>query len=214
MKFFKPTILAAAVVTLAAASVVAQQATRPNALVEFPAKGNVRLTVTTPAWRDGGDIPYENTQYRTNTFPGLMWTAGPSGTKSYVVIMQDTGGAMRGAPILHWTLYNIPANVTKLDAGMAATGNPPGSSYGPNFRGSNQPFLGPRTPPGPKHPYHLQVFALDTTIPADPNITYDGLTGAMKNHILASGEVVGMGSVDPNAPPPAPRPAPAPAPGQ
>lgn len=179
---------------------------RPNALVEFPAKGGAKLTVTTPAWKDGGDIPYENTQYRGNVFPGLAWTAGPSGTKSYVVIMQDTGAIVRGAPILHWTLYNVPASVHKLDAGMSPTGNPPGSSYGPNIHAAAQPYMGPRTPPGPKHPYHLQVFALDTTIPADPAMTYDGLTGAMKDHILASGEVVGMGSVDPNAPPPAPRP--------
>jgi para-nitrobenzyl esterase len=212
----KPAITIAAIVVLAAvaAPVFAQAPSRPNALVEFPAKGGAKLTVTTPAWQDGGDIPYENTQYRTNTFPGLVWTAGPGGTRSYAVIMQDTGGVMRGAPILHWTLYNIPANVMKLDAGMVATGNPPGSSYGPNARGTSQPFMGPRTPPGPKHPYHLQVFALDTTIPADPAMTYDGLVGAMKDHILASGEVIGMGSVDPTAPPPPPRPAAPPPPAQ
>jgi hypothetical protein len=40
-------------------------------------------------------------------------------------------------------------------------------------------------------------------------MNYDGLTGAMRDHILASGEVVGMGQADPNAPPPA---APAPKP--
>src|ERR1700712_4808065 len=72
---------------------------RPNALVEFPAKGSAKLTVTTPAWTDGGDIPFENTQYRSNTFPGLAWTAGPSGTKSYAIIMQDTGGSRNGMPI-------------------------------------------------------------------------------------------------------------------
>lgn len=205
----KPILLAAsALIAMMALPAMAQPASpaRPNALVEFPAKGGAKLTVTTPAWKDGADIPYENTQYRGNNFPGLAWSAGPAGTKSYVVIMQDTGAIVRGAPILHWTLYDIPANVTKLEAGMPATGNPPGSSYGPNIRASAQPYMGPRTPPGPKHPYHLQVFALDTTIPANPAITYDELTGAMKDHILASGEVVGMGSVDPTAPPPAPRP--------
>jgi para-nitrobenzyl esterase len=181
------------------------QTSRPNALVEFPAKSGARLTVTTPAWQNGGDIPYENTQYRGNIFPGLAWSAGPDGTRSYVVIMQDTGAIVRGAPILHWTLYDIPTGVTKLNAGMTPDGKPPGSSYGPNIRAAAQPYMGPRTPPGPKHPYHLQVFALDTTIPVNPSITYDELTGAMKDHILASGEVVGMGSVDPTAPPPAPR---------
>jgi para-nitrobenzyl esterase len=186
--------------------------TRPNAMVEFPAKGSAKLTVTSPAFTDGGDIPYENTQYRTNTFPGLAWTKGPAGTKSYAVIMQDTCGARNGAPILHWTLYNVPVGITKLDAGMAATANPAGSSYGPGLRGASQPYNGPRTPAGPKHPYHMQVFALDTTLTADPALDYDGLVNQMKGHILADGEVVGMGSVDPTAPPPPPRPAAPPAP--
>ena len=62
-------------------------APHPNALVEFPAKGGATLTVSTPAFSNNGDIPYENTQYRGNVFPGLTWSAGPSGTKSYAVIM-------------------------------------------------------------------------------------------------------------------------------
>lgn len=208
--------LAAGIGLLAAPAAFAQTppapaaaAARPNALVEFPAKGGAKLTVTSQAFQPGGDIPFENTQYRSNTFPGISWTAGPAGTKSYALIMQDTGMVMRGAPILHWVLYNIPGNVTKLEPGMTPTGKPAGSSYGPNYQGNDKAYLGPRTPPGPKHPYHFQIFALDTTVPADPAITYDTLVNAMKGHVLASGEVIGMGQVDPNAPPPPPRPAPA-----
>jgi len=169
-----------------------------SALVTLPAKGGAKLTVTSPAFRQMADIPFENTQYRSNTFPGLEWTAGPAGTKSYAVIMQDTDGMIRNAPILHWTMFNISG--TKLDAAMTAV--PAGSTYGPNMRGANQAYMGPRTPAGPKHRYHLQVFALDTTLAADAGATYDSLTAAMKDHVLASGEVVGLGSVDPNAPPP------------
>jgi para-nitrobenzyl esterase len=178
------------------------------ALSNIPAKGGAKLTVTSPAFKQMGDIPFENTQYRGNRFPGLEWTAGPSGTRSYVVIMQDTDAMVRNAPILHWTMVNIPATTTKLDAGMSAP--PAGASYGPNIRGANQAYMGPRTPAGPKHRYHLQVFALDTTVPTD-NLTYDALTAAMKDHVLASGEVIGLGQVDPDAPPPAARGA---APGQ
>jgi para-nitrobenzyl esterase len=211
MRLFMKAITAAlALATISAAPLLAPaslaQSVRPIALQEFLPKSSVRLTVTTPAFPDGGDIPFENTQYRGNSFPGLAWSAGPSGTKSYAVIMQDPDAQRNGEPILHWTIYNLPASVTKLDAGMAPSGNPPGSSYGPNVRGDAQPYMGPRTPPGPKHHYHLQVFALDTTLPADPAMKYDGLTGAMKGHILASGEVVGLAQADPNAPPPAPKP--------
>ena len=60
-----------------------------HALMIFPAKNGAKLTVTSPAFAPSGVIPFENTQYRGNVFPGLSWTAGPSGTKAYVVILQD-----------------------------------------------------------------------------------------------------------------------------
>jgi len=177
------------------------------ALTALPAKGGAKLTVTSPAFKQMSDIPFENTQYQGNKFPGLEWTAGPAGTRSYAVIMQDTDAVVRGGPILHWTMFNIAG--TKLDAGMTTA--PAGATHGPNIRGANQPYMGPRTPAGPKHRYHLQVFALDTTLPADAGATYDSLIAAMKDHVLASGELIGLGVVDPSAPPPAPRGGPPPA---
>ena len=171
------------------------------ALTNIPAKGGAKLTVTSPAFQHGADIPFENTQYRGNRFPGLQWTAGPAGTRSYAIIMQDTDAVVRGGPILHWTMFNISG--TSLEAGMTTAPAP--AAHGPNIRGANQPYMGPRTPAGPKHRYHLQVFALDTTLAPDAGATYDTLVAAMKDHVLASGEVIGLGQVDPNAPPPAPR---------
>jgi para-nitrobenzyl esterase len=111
--------------------------------------------------------------------------------------MQDTDGIRNNMPILHWTMFNIPAGTTKLDAGM--TTPPAGSAYGPNIRAAAQPYMGPRTPAGPKHRYHFQVFALDTTV--DASKAYDEILATMKDHVLASGEVIGLGQVDPSAPP-------------
>lgn len=178
------------------------------ALVTLPAKDGAKLAVTTPGWKNGEDIPFKYTQYQGNNFPGLEWTKGPASTKSYAVIMQDTDLVMRGSPILHWSMVNVPATVTKLDAGMAPDAKPAGAIYGPNYQGAGRPYLGPRTPPGPKHRYHIQVLALDTTLPADfaPK-TYAELIEPLKDHVVASGEVIGLGQVDPAAPPPAPRPA-------
>ena len=139
-----------------------------------------------------GDIPLENTQYQGNAFPGLEWTAGPAGTKTYVVIMQDGDALRNGAPILHWSMVDIPASTTKLPAGM--TEAPSGTMNGPNMRGMMQPYMGPRTPAGPKHRYHIQVFALDNSVGSESMQSYDAMLGAMKGHVLASGEVIGLGS--------------------
>jgi len=168
------------------------------ALTAAPAKGGAKLTVTSPAFQHMADVPFENTQYRTNTFPGLKWTAGPAGTKSYAVIMQDTDAVIGGTAILHWTMFNIAG--TSLDTGMTTA--PAGSTFGPNIRGASQAYMGPRTPAGPKHRYHLQVFALDTMLGPEAGASLGTLLAAMKDHVLASGELIGLGAVDPNAPPP------------
>jgi len=202
MRFVLSTILLAGSLGITAARASGQQppaATEVGAsqlaLANIPAKGGARLTVTSPAFKPGGDIPFENTQYRGNVFPGLAWSSGPPGTKSYAVIMQDADALARGAPILHWTMFNIPPTVTKLDSGMTTL--PSGALNGPNIRGPNHAYMGPRTPAGPKHRYHFQVFALDTTLPSDTTMTYENLVAAMKGHVLASGEVIGLGQVAP-----------------
>jgi para-nitrobenzyl esterase len=199
MRFVVPVLFA---LTTAASQLQAQEpppavevGAAQLALTNLPAKGGAKLTVTSPAFAPGGDIPFENTQYRGNAFPGLTWTAGPSGTQTYVIIMQDTDVMVRGAPILHWTMVNIPPATTTLAAGMSAP--PAGAQYGPNIRGAAQAYMGPRTPPGPKHRYHFQVFALDVPLAAEATATYAALIAAMKDHVLASGEVIGLGQAAP-----------------
>ncbi|MDB5440584.1 MAG: hypothetical protein JWM33_3011 [Caulobacteraceae bacterium] len=169
------------------------------ALATAPARGGAKLTVSTPSFAAGADIPFEFTTYRTNMFPGLTWSAGPAGVQSYAVVLQDGDYLSAGVPLLHWGMFNIPAGTTSLAAG-ATNPLPAGSS---NLRG--RAFSGPSTPAGPKHRYHFQVFALDSRLSLDPTAaTYDQLIAAMKDHVLASGETIGLGQVDPTAPPPAP----------
>ena len=199
----KLTIAAVSCALAASAALNSASAQQPPAAVEngaanlamalLPAKSTTKLTVTSPAFAHGADIPFENTQYKGNIFPGLAWTAGPAGTKSYALIMQD--GDSRGAtPYLHWILFNIPANMVKLDAAMAT---PPTGAF------QIRPYNGPRTPAGPKHRYHFQIFALDVTLPQDSTTTnIAGVTAAMKDHVLASGELIGLGQI---MPPPQPR---------
>ena len=192
----KAIVFVAAIFALSACS---RHADAQLALATLAAKRDSHVSVESPAFAAGGDIPFENTQYRENIFPGLSWSEGPPGTRSYAVIMQDPDGIRDGRPILHWTMFNIPMSVTKLDAAMQAA--PVGSSYGPNIRGLSQAYMGPHTPPGPKHHYHLQIFALDPVLGAEAGASYAALTDAMKGHVLADGELVGLAQADPNAPP-------------
>jgi para-nitrobenzyl esterase len=199
------------VTTIAAADTPPPAAPVGLAIEVFPARGGAnKLAVTSPAFKDQGDIPFENTMYRGNVFPGLKWTHGPYGTRSFVVIMQDADVHFRGGPLLHWSMYAIAGGLSRLEAGMTAP--PPGASFGPNVRGPDRPYMGPHTPPGPKHHYHFAVFALDRDIPVEPGLTYDALAADISGHVLASGEVVGLAQADPDALPATPVPAAPPAP--
>lgn len=193
----KPSTVA---LTLALFAATAAQA-QPNstlAISQLKAKSASPLKVTSPAFKTGADIPFENTQYRGNVFPGLAWSPGPAGTRSYVVIMQDAEVPKAEGALVHWSMLRTPATLTKLEPGM--TKPPAGAAFGPSMRGAAQPYAGPHTPPGPKHRYHFEVFALDTVL-ADPGKDIGGFLAAMKGHVLASGEVVGLGQADPTAKP-------------
>jgi len=214
MRIDRRVLAVLALVAIAAAPALASAEPAPApppakpglALADFPAASGKKLKVASPAFKDGGDIPFENTQYRGNVFPGLGWGKGPYGTRTFAIIMQDADVNFRGGPLLHWSMYDIPGGLSKLAPGM--TEPPAGASFGPNVRGPNHAYMGPHTPPGPKHHYHFAVFALDETIPADPALSYDALAAAITGHVLASGELVGLGQADPNAPPRTPAAAP------
>lgn len=164
----------------------------------LPAKNAAKLTVTSPAFRNEGEIPYENTQYRGNIFPGLSWTQGPAGTRSYAVVVQGANLANPGgASSIHFTLINIPAGLNTLKAGM--TTPPPGAMYGENIHGINQSYAGPHTHSLPKTGYLFQVLALDAVLDLPPATGYDAMVTAMTRHVLASGSLLGMSGKDPAA---------------
>ncbi|HEX5107919.1 MAG TPA: hypothetical protein VFV95_05715, partial [Vicinamibacterales bacterium] len=47
------------------------------------------LTLTTPAFPDGGQIPVKHTQAGDQISPALTWTNVPPGTVSFVLHMRD-----------------------------------------------------------------------------------------------------------------------------
>ena len=83
---------------------------------------------------------------------------------------------------------------------MPAMAAPPaGASYGPNIRGANQAYTGPRTPAGPEAPLPLSGLRARHDAPRRRARELRAMTEAMKGHVLASGEVIGLGQVAPPA---------------
>jgi Raf kinase inhibitor-like YbhB/YbcL family protein len=150
------------------------------------------LTVTSSALMNNGQIPVMYTQAGMSTSLPLTWTAGPAGTKSYVVLTEDAGAGTPD-PITHWIVFNIPADVTALPAGIpnTPTVDNPKVSQGVNT-GKKAGYLGMGPPAGSSHPYHFEVYALDTTLTLDPTkADRPTLLAAMMGHVLSTGELVG-----------------------
>jgi len=156
-----------------------------------PAKGgSLRMIVTSNVFSSGTELDDKYTQNGDNMSPSLTWTKGPAGTQSYAVLAEDTG-VNRKDPIVHWVIYNIPSTTRSLPQNVPADATlENGAMQGKNVRGAVG-YIGPKPPAGQTHPYHFQVFALNTRLTVDP-ATADraAIVAAMRNHVVAQGDLV------------------------
>jgi Raf kinase inhibitor-like YbhB/YbcL family protein len=159
---------------------------------ETQAQSDVPLVVrsSVPA---NGMIPAKYSEYASGISPRLAWDR-VRGAKSYALIVEDPD-ARQTRPFVHWIAWNIPAEMTELSEGMQDAGGvdePEGLQQGRTSRGSLG-YMGPQPPPGdPAHHYHFQLFALDTTLNVPSGADRDTVLRAMRGHVLAKGELVGL----------------------
>ena len=158
------------------------------------ARAGGKLMVISSAFNGGGELDDKYTQNGSNMSPPIAWSKGPNGTRSYVLLAEDSG-VNRHDPVFHWVMYNIPSNVTNLPENISQkptldTGTVEGAMQGLNVRKAAG-FLGPKPPAGQTHAYHFQVFALNTALKLDPATTdRKAVVDAMQGHVLAMGDII------------------------
>ena len=91
------------------------------------------LTLTTPAFDDGGIIPNKYTQAAENgapVSPKLTWTNVPDGVVSFALILHDPDTSLNKTTneVLHWLIFNIPGTARELPEGMPAQAQMPDGS--------------------------------------------------------------------------------------
>ena len=116
------------------------------------------FTLTSSDFNEGDVLPDAQVQAKGNRSPHLAWSNAPQGTKSFAVTCYDPD-APTGSGFWHWTVANIPADVTEIAAGgPVPSGAVEGrTDYGPAGFGGAAPPAGH----GP-HRYIFTVFAVDT----------------------------------------------------
>lgn len=147
------------------------------------------MTLTSPAFQEGSEIPKKYTCDGADVSPPLRWKDSPSETKSFALISDDPD-----APVgtwVHWVLYDLPAEATELKEEVPTSDTlDNGARQGSNDFGKVG-YGGPCPPRGPAHRYFFKLYALDSKMNLKPRATKQQLLNAMKGHILAEAQVMG-----------------------
>lgn len=146
------------------------------------------MEIKSPAFKEGELIPSKYTCDGPDISPPLEWSDAPAGTRSFALISDDPD-----APVgtwVHWVIFNIPANVNKLDEDVPkkdVLSN--GARQGRNDFGRIG-YGGP-CPPGGTHRYYFKLYALDKELDLKAGSTKRDLLKAMEGHVLAEAYLMG-----------------------
>ncbi len=116
------------------------------------------LTLASTAVPTNGAFAVAYTCTGADTSPDLEWAPGVSQALSYAVALTD---AATGAP--QWIVWDIPAGVTSLPAGLAATpmlATPAGAKQ---VSTSGSGYVGPCPQSGQRRFYEFEIYALPIT---------------------------------------------------
>lgn len=156
------------------------------------AEENMAFKLSSPAFENGSEIPSEYTCDSMDISPPLEWHGVPEDTRSLVLIVDDPDAPDPRAPKMtwvHWVLYNIPPDATRLPAAVKSEDLPRGAKEGINdWRRSG--YGGPCPPIG-RHRYFHKLYALDVVLNQMQKPTKTSVETAMRGHVIAETELIG-----------------------
>ena len=148
------------------------------------------LEIKSPVLAQKGYIPSNYTCDGANISPEISWSDVPDNTQSLVLICDDPDASFN--TWIHWVVYNIPAEVKKLEEGLPKTAKlDNGAMQGINDFGEVG-FGGPCPPAGKAHRYFFRLYALDAMLKLETAATRKDVEKAMVGHILGETNIHGL----------------------
>jgi Raf kinase inhibitor-like YbhB/YbcL family protein len=150
------------------------------------------LSLTSSAFRDGGEIPSVHTCEGDDTSPPLAWSGVPAGAKSLALVVDDPDAPDPKAPKttwVHWVLYDLPPSSTGLPAAATSRDLPQRTRDGLNDW-KRTGYGGPCPPIG-RHRYLFKLYALDAVLPDLGTPTKARLEKAMEGHVVEKAQLIG-----------------------
>jgi len=151
---------------------------------EMPERPDIVIRST--AFDDGQPIPTMYTGDGDNISPPLVIENAPEGTVELALIVDDPD-APQPEPWVHWVLYKIRAETTRLPEGQI----PEGAVEGVNsWRKTG--YRGPAPPPGRGvHHYRFTIYALSEPVELETGAEKDRLLRAIADTTLAKATLTG-----------------------
>ena len=141
------------------------------------------MKLISPAFAEGSVIPEKFTCKGENNSPPLEISEVPSGTKSFVLILEDPDAPFQTWD--HWLLWNIAPGTLSIPENST-----PASAISGTTSFGSQKYGGP-CPPSGTHHYIFKLIALDTTLTLPPEAHKADLEEVIKGHILGEARLTG-----------------------
>lgn len=138
------------------------------------------LTLTSPAFLDGGAIPEKYTCEGKNINPPLAISNIPQGTQTLVLLVDDPDAP--NATFDHWVAWNMEP------VSSIAENSAPGMQ-GKNGSGKTG-YIGP-CPPNGTHRYYFKLYALNSRLSLKEGAGKQQVEEAIRGHVLASCQLMG-----------------------
>lgn len=146
------------------------------------------IPLTSSAFAANQPIPTKYACNGDNISPPLQWGDTLPDIKSFALIMDDPDASNT---YVHWVVYSLPSTARSLPENVPPdTDITGGGKQGAN--GSGKSAYGGPCPPSGTHHYFFKLYALDNMLDLPAGSTKSQLEQAMKGHILAYGELVGL----------------------
>jgi hypothetical protein len=183
MRFVLPVQLGLALLLAGCGSQGPAPAPPPPSSRTSPPALPATLTVTSPAFTDGGVIPATYTCAGAGQQPPIGWTGDLHGAAAIAVVVDDPDAP--GGTFVHLVVVDLPAGATSLGASL-----PSGAAYARNSAGR----IGwtPPCPPSGTHHYRFTVYGLSAATGLTAGASPEAAQSAIAAHAMAQGRLTGL----------------------
>jgi Raf kinase inhibitor-like YbhB/YbcL family protein len=141
------------------------------------------LTVTSSAFRDGGNLPVQYTCKGNGEVPPIAWSGSAAGAAAFAVVVDDPDAP--GGTFVHRIVLDLPGGTTRLDSGT-----PGGAHEAKNSSGKTG--WTPPCPPSGTHHYRFTVYGLSAPTGLPDGTPTDDALKAVSAKAVTQGRLTGL----------------------